>query len=120
MRFAASYVKPLRTEMNEMIVRAPPVDVADAVVVSIGMNGQQFIKDKSLNERNIENTFTYYDDPTVIDFHPVAGLASGETKIQINGKGFLPLKNEKGEYIRTPVWVRMIDSSSKMVIGEVK
>jgi hypothetical protein len=39
-RFAATYVKPLRTEMNEMIVRTPPVDVADDVVVSIGMNGQ--------------------------------------------------------------------------------
>jgi len=39
-RFATSYVKPLRTEMNEMIVRTPPVEIADAVVVSIGMNGQ--------------------------------------------------------------------------------
>lgn len=95
--------------MHEMVVKTPPVDVADAVVVSIGMNGQQFIRDKTLYERDIENTFTYYDDPTVLDFEPISGLASGNTKIKISGKGFLPLKDDKGEYIKTPVWVRMID-----------
>jgi len=35
----------------------------------------------------------------VIDFFPVSGLASGNTKIRISGKGFLPLKNDKGEYV---------------------
>ena len=119
LRFAAEYVKPIATEMHEMIVRTPPVDVADAVVVSIGMNGQQFIKDKTLYQRDIENTFTYYEDPTVIDFHPVAGLSSGGTKVEISGKGFLPLKNELGEYIRSPVWVRMINSDTHEIIGEV-
>lgn len=80
-RFATDYTKPILVDMHELVVKTPPVDVADAVVVSIGMNGQQFIKDKTLYERDIENTFTYYDDPTVIDFFPVSGLASGNTKI---------------------------------------
>ena len=70
-------------------------------------------------QRDIENTFTYYEDPTVIDFHPISGLSSGGTKINISGKGFLPLKNELGEYIRTPVYVRMIDAGEKRIIGEV-
>jgi len=39
-RFAAEYVNPVQRQQHEMIVRTPKVDVADAVVVSIGMNGQ--------------------------------------------------------------------------------
>lgn len=37
--FAADYVWPILVDMHEMVVKTPPVDVADAVVVSIGMNG---------------------------------------------------------------------------------
>lgn len=55
----------------------------------------------------------------MIDFFPVSGLASGNTKIKISGKGFLPLKNDKGEYVRTPVYIWMIDWASKMLIGKV-
>ena len=118
-RFGPIYASPTQVDMHQLKVRTPAVDVADAVVASIGMNGQQFIKDKTLYERDPENTFTFYDDPTVIDFYPVAGLSAGNTKVHINGKGFLPLKNEDGEYVRTPVWVRMIDARTGHTIGEV-
>ena len=39
-RFATDYTKPVLVEMQELVVKTPPVDIADAVVVSIGMNGQ--------------------------------------------------------------------------------
>ena len=39
-RFAADYVKPILVDMHEMVVKTPAVDVSDAVVVSVGMNGQ--------------------------------------------------------------------------------
>ncbi len=105
--------------MHEFELVTPKVDVADDTVVSIALNGQQFIKDKTLYERDIENTFTYYDRPTVVDFHPEYGLAAGNTKIQINGKGFLPLKNDKGEFVRTPVYVRMKEMGTEKTIGEI-
>lgn len=54
-----------------------------------------------------------------MDFYPIRGPMGGNTKVHINGKGFLPLKNELGEFIRTKVWIRMLEPGSRDLIGNV-
>lgn len=44
---------------SELVVVSPVAEVPDSVVVSVSLNGQQFINDKTLHFRDIENTFTY-------------------------------------------------------------
>lgn len=73
------------TEMN---LTAPLAKIPDAVVVSVSLNGQQFISDKTLHFRDIENTFTYYQDLHISDYSPKAGPTSGKTKIKVTGRGF--------------------------------
>lgn len=73
---------------NEMMIVSPPANVPDAVVISVALNGQQFIYDKTLHYRDIENTFTYYQDLFVEDFNPKAGPTSGKTKLRVSGMGF--------------------------------
>jgi hypothetical protein len=44
------------------MVVSPPANVPDSVVVSISLNGQQFIRDIIYHHRDIENTFTYIQE----------------------------------------------------------
>jgi hypothetical protein len=81
------------TELN---VTSPPAEVPDSVVVSVALNGQQFIDDKTLHYRDEENTFTYYQDLFIQDFSPKSGPTSGKTKIKVNGMGFTQFKNDDG------------------------
>jgi hypothetical protein len=62
--------------------------VPDAVVVSVSLNGQQFINDKTLHLRDVENTFTYYQDILIHDFNPKSGPILGKTEIRVTGLGF--------------------------------
>lgn len=48
-----------------MNTTSPNATIPDAVVVSIALNGQQFIYDKTLHYRDVENTFTYIQDPYI-------------------------------------------------------
>ena len=45
---------------TELVVQSPPANVPDSVVVSVALNGQQFVADKTLHFRDVENTFIYY------------------------------------------------------------
>jgi hypothetical protein len=58
-------------------------------VVSVSLNGQQFIRDKTLHYRDNENTFTYIQDVLIHGHHPTTGPISGKTKIKISGLGLL-------------------------------
>ena len=71
-----------------MNITAPPAQVPDAVVVSVSLNGQQFIIDKTLHYRDIENTYIYYQDMFITDYSPKAGPTYGNTKIKVKGMGF--------------------------------
>jgi hypothetical protein len=62
--------------------------VPDAVVVSVAPNGQQFVSDKTLHYRDVENTFIYYQDLFIQDFNPKVGPTSGKTNIKVQGMGF--------------------------------
>lgn len=116
-RFGNIYVKPLVFNDNEVRVRTPRVDVPDAVVVAVSPNGQQFTRDKTLRFKDNENTFWYYENPTIYEFTPDKGLSNGGTLIKIRGRGFLPKKFENGTFEETPVYVRMLESGSRQPLG---
>lgn len=100
-----------------MNTTSPNATIPDAVVVSIALNGQQFIHDKTLHFRDIENTFTYYQELLLLDYSPKAGPVHGHTKITVNGMGFLPFKNETGDIQNEPLWVRFIDATTKELLA---
>lgn len=116
-RFGNIYATPFKNTDYEIKVKSPSVNVADSVVVAVGLNGQQFTKDKTLHFRDPENTFHYYENPSIYDFSPDKGLSNGGTNIKIRGRGFQPTKYENGTYIKTPVYVRMLDSSSRQPLA---
>jgi hypothetical protein len=84
--------------------------VPDAVVVSIALNGQQFISDKTLHFRDVENTYTYYQDLLIKDFSPKAGPISGKTRITVHGYGLTQFSAAK-------IWVRFRDVATDQIIG---
>jgi len=59
-RYGAMQQKILNYTDTEMNITSPQAKIPDSVVVSIALNGQQFIYDKTLHYRDVENTFTYY------------------------------------------------------------
>lgn len=119
-RFATYHQIPQSVASEDsMIVKSPAVATPDSVVVAVAMNGQQFSKDVILYDRDPSNTFTYYEHPYISDYEPETGLSGGNTLIKIKGKGFLPLKNRNGTYVKTPVYVRMLEETSRKRIGQV-
>jgi hypothetical protein len=67
------------TSDTDAFVLSPAVNIPDAVVVAVALNGQQFTKDIILHVKDIENTFEYYQDPTIAGVHPVSGPSIGGT-----------------------------------------
>jgi IPT/TIG domain len=82
---------------TEIDAVAPEADVPDSVVISVALNGQQFIRDKTLHYRDVENTYTYYQDLLIHDFSPKSGPISGKTRITVTGLGFTQFKKDSGE-----------------------
>lgn len=79
-RFATIEVKPINETNDTMIwVKSPKVQVPDAVVVAVALNGQQFTKDVVLHVKDKENTFEYYSPPLVSSFTPRSGPNIGGT-----------------------------------------
>jgi hypothetical protein len=75
-----------------MNITSPISKTPVSVVVSIALNGQQFVNDKILHYRDFENTFTYYQDLYISDYGPKAGPTSGKTVIRVRGMGFNQFK----------------------------
>lgn len=90
----------------------------DAVTVSVSLNGQQFINDRTLHFRDVENTFTYYQDILIHDFQPKNGPVSGKTLLQVTGLGFGQFRDIKGDSSIPPIWVRFRDATTGVQIGE--
>ncbi len=59
-RYGPLTQKPTKISATELEVTSPEVEVPGAVVVSVSLNGQQFVRDQTLHFRDEENTFTYY------------------------------------------------------------
>jgi len=77
--------------------------------MSISLNGQQYVNDKILHFRDIENTFTYYQPIFIKDFSPKAGPTSGKTRMKVSGMGFNQLKGDNRTESDDPIWIRFID-----------
>jgi hypothetical protein len=83
----------------------------------VALNGQQFVRDKTLHYRDMENTFTYYQEMYVRDYSPKAGPSHGHSRIRVDGMGFMPFKNETGDSTGEPLWVRFVDKETGEQIG---
>jgi len=119
-RYGALEVTP--TIVNGTVVEtvSPQVSVPDAVVLSPSGNGQNYGADLTLHFRDIENTFTYYQDMWVHDLHPQAGPTSGKTRVEVSGIGFKQFKYENGTLRDDiPLYVKFEDLSTRKTIGEV-
>ena len=115
-RFGTVPTKPDSRSATEIIVKTPHVDIPDAAVVSVALNGQQYIKEKILHFQDDENTFLFYQRPHIATFGPVSGPASGNTLIKIEGKGFLPAKYLNGTFkTSTSVWARFVGPDDRLV-----
>jgi hypothetical protein len=79
----------------------------DDVVVSFGINGQQYNPDIKLNHKDLPNTYTYYDNPIINSYSPKRGPSSGGTLIKIAGFGFTPYRDDDGEVLPRPVLLRL-------------
>ncbi len=106
-RFGTFQIRPINFTENIVFAKTPNVSLADDVVVSHGINGQQYNPDITLNYRDPENTYTYYSQPVVVAYEPKRGPSSGGTKITFSGYGFTPYKDREGNPTVKPVWVRM-------------
>ena len=110
-RFGTFQVRPINYTDDLIYVRAPNVSMPDDVVVSYGINGQQYNPDPKLNHKDIQNTYTYYSKPIIIHYAPERGPSSGNTLIRFVGFGFTPYHDNDGNVIPRPVYVRMIPYS---------
>jgi hypothetical protein len=106
-RFSTYQVIPDTWNDTHIIVNSPQVNIPDDVVVAVGINGQQFNPDIKLNNKDIENTFTYYDMPIVTSYYPENGPSSGGTLIKVTGHGFHPWTKDRKEKLLAPVYIRM-------------
>ena len=75
---------------THMTTVSPTVERPDAVVLSPSGNGQNFASDVTLHARDQENTFTYYQDPSVYELSPAQGPVNGRSKLYVSGVGFQP------------------------------
>lgn len=87
-RYGALEVTPRIINGTVIQTISPQVSVPDAVVLSPSGNSQNYGADLTLHYRDIENTFTYYQDMFVHDLHPQSGPTSGKTRVEISGIGF--------------------------------
>jgi hypothetical protein len=69
-RFSTYQVIPLNYTSTDIFVKTPQVEAPDDVVVAVGMNGQQWTRDITINYKDEENTFTYYQQPYVYWYGP--------------------------------------------------
>jgi hypothetical protein len=106
-RFGTYQVRPTKYNDTVSEAKSPKAFLPDDVVVSHGINGQQYNPDLKINNRDPENTYTYYGRPLIVDYDPKRGPSSGGTKVKFDGFGFTPFKDEEGNEVAKPVWIRM-------------
>mmetsp|Transcript_43393 Transcript_43393/g.41842 ORF Transcript_43393/g.41842 Transcript_43393/m.41842 type:complete len:169 (+) Transcript_43393:1599-2105(+) len=69
-------------------ITSPPSRVPARVVVSIALNGQQFLNDKIFHLTDKQTIYTYYQDCYITDYSPKSGPTSGKTLVRVEGLGF--------------------------------
>jgi hypothetical protein len=87
-RYEQKVLVPENVNMTSLSVLSPPANVSGAIVVSISGNNQQFINDRTLHFRDVQNTFEYYQNFIVEDIKPLYVSNSGNTPLRIKGMLF--------------------------------
>lgn len=111
-RFSVFELRPTNENNDTCLhVTSPKVNIPDSVVVSVSLNGQQFIKDIILHWKDVENTYDYYVDPVISGIYPKSGPSIGGTQVVINGIDFMSKKDLNGnpDPKKNRAWVRFVD-----------
>jgi len=119
MRYGALEVTPTQVFNNTLIsALSPVVAVTGAVELAASGNGQQYGRDWVYHHRDLENTFTYYQDILVHTLRPQSGPTTGRTRVAIAGIGFEQIRSESGP-MRTdiPLWIKFTDLETGADIG---
>jgi len=119
-RYGSIEVQPKRFNDTHLQVTSPRVSLPGSVTLSPSGNAQNYAKDWILHHRDVENTFTYYQNMFVYDLHPQAGPTTGKTHLEIQGIGFNQFKHDNGT-LRSdqPLYVKFVDQASNNQIGEI-
>lgn len=71
-----------------------------------------------LHHRDIENTFTYYQDMFVHNLRPQSGPTSGKTRVEVSGVGFNQFKYDNGTLRDDiPLYAKFVDANTGADIG---
>ena len=111
-RFSTYQIKPIEVDDDSITVKSPPVSIHGEVIVGISINGQQFTKDIIINNKDIENTFTYFNSPIFTYYFPSLGPSNGGSLVKISGYGFRFYEDIEGKAITKNIWIRMKDVKS--------
>ena len=119
-RYGALETTPVIVNNTLVKTVSPRVSVPDAVVLSPSGNGQNYGADLTLHYRDIENTFTYYQDMFVHDLRPQSGPTSGKTRVEVSGIGFKQFKYDNGTLRDDiPLYLKFVDQGGQ-IIGDIQ
>ena len=88
------------------------------VVVSVSGNNQQFINDKTIHFRDVENTFEYYQELFIQQITPQYISNSGNSSVILKGMLFDQFRNDNNTERHQQLYCRYVDVSSGNVIGK--
>jgi len=115
-RYQTTHIAPKDVTSDSLTVLSPLANVSDQVVVSISGNGQQFINDRTLHYRDLQNTFEYYQKFIVEDISPKAASNTGGTRLILTGMQFDQFKWDNGTQKEVVIQCRFVDATSNSVI----
>jgi hypothetical protein len=87
-RYGRSHLAPKELNDTQLTAVSPAVNVPGDVVVSFSGNGQQFIDDKTLHFRDVENNFQYYEDFFIKSVVPTDISNAGNSPVILRGMQF--------------------------------
>ena len=116
-RFGTVHVKAKEFSDERVVVEAPAAWMPGEVVVTVGINGQQWSPDIKLATKDAENTYIYYEKPIITHYEPEVGPSHGGTKVIFHGYGLTPFSDEEGSKVVRPLYVAMLDYKTKK-LGE--
>jgi len=85
------------------------VSASGSVTLSPSGNAQNYAKDVILHFRDLENTFTYYQDVFIHDLYPQSGPTTGKTRLVVKGVGLRQFRNDDGSIKDVPIFVKFVD-----------
>ena len=114
-RYGRTHLVPKAVRAAEVVVASPPVGRPGAVVVSVSGNNQQFIDDRTLHFRDVENTFEYYQLFYVQQVAPESLSNAGNSPLKLTGMLFDQFKWDNGTERRVPIQCRFVDGAGTVL-----